>query len=93
MMSENGRMIVRTKSLYVLDARQAESLFAQLRRCKIQLANHQDTNHALHERVRGVSNLLMRALHELALAQGKEPQSFIRTWLEQHEGGEARERA
>lgn len=86
-----GREIARTATYMVLSRRQATSLFTQLLKRHERIQRLQRRNDSLHDQLDAEANLLVVALHELAVTKEKEPQHFIRQWLSTHrkEGGEA----
>lgn len=81
-MSEmNGREIDRTASYMLLSRRRGTLLFRDLLRYRQTIEKLERRNDVLREELDAERNLLVLALHELALATGKkEPQLFIRHW-------------
>lgn len=93
------RELAATPHYLVLSRRRATLLFGQLLADRERIDRLERRRDSLAEQLDGEANLLVHALHELALLRKeKEPQLFIRKWLSDHrdvnangkEGGEAR---
>lgn len=82
--SANGTELSRTRNYIVLSRRRGTLLFAQLLMGRQHIDRLEARNEDLRGQLRDEANLLVHALHQLALAQEKEPQFFIRRWLRDH---------
>lgn len=78
----NGQtQVSRTAGYLVLTRHRATALFEQLLDARQHIEQLTRSNLRWQERCSTETNLLVRALHELALSKGEEPQLFIRRWL------------
>lgn len=79
------RELARTASYMVFSRRRGTALYAQLLVNRRYIERLERSNDYLRERADSESNLLVHALHELAVTRKeKEPQLFIRRWLSDH---------
>ena len=99
-MNGNGhREVARTPHYLILSRRRGTLLFGQLLANRTRIDRLERRNDSLTDQLEAEANLLVHALHELAIERKeKEPQLFIRRWLTDHrdlsavtnKGGEAR---
>lgn len=93
---KEDREISRTASYMVLSRHRGQSLYRDLLAARALIERLQRAGTSLAGRLGERENLLVLALHELAIEKEEEPHHFMRAWLADHrnnEGGEARSRA
>lgn len=86
---EEGKEIARTASYLVLSRRRGTLLFGQLVSNRERIERLERRNDALAESLAEQSNLLVHALHDLAMSRGStDPQVFMRRWIQKRRAAE-----